>query len=247
MRNAASWAVVCAVLSLVGGGSYAFLTNVLLSTPCSHACDAADTSFRKPWYATFLIISSNAITNLLALGALWAAASGRRLIGHKSATLPEAAEVDRPDGVRFSDGAASTSTVISRILPSGVPAFSEPELVLSEQVVAEPPSMAESLPIAANVSVGEPPYTPILTRSMALPLFYIALFDVTTVFLQVCGPGIALLVPLYLSDVLTPRLSVCGVAVYPCICELCDARPAPRDDGPPRPRTARARRARGGH
>jgi len=124
---------------------------------------------------------------MLALGALWAVASGHRLIGHKSMALPEAVEVDRPDGVRFSDGAASSS-VISRILPSGVPAFAESELVLPEHVVAEPPSVAEPLPIAANGLVEEPPYTPILTRAMALPLFYIALFDVATVFLQVCGP-----------------------------------------------------------
>lgn len=78
---------ICAVLSLVGGGTYAFVTNVLLNTPCDSSC-SPDTSFRKPWFAAFCVLFLQALANLLAYSAIrgTSAVAARRLDGTAVAT-----------------------------------------------------------------------------------------------------------------------------------------------------------------
>lgn len=68
MRCSNSFAIgACACLSLVGGGTYAFATNVILNTPCNPRC-SEDTSFRKPWFVAFVVVFVQAVANMLALG-----------------------------------------------------------------------------------------------------------------------------------------------------------------------------------
>ena len=53
---------VCAAMSLIGGGTYAYMTNVLLATSCASEC-SADTKFKKPWFASFCVLFVQCIAN----------------------------------------------------------------------------------------------------------------------------------------------------------------------------------------
>jgi len=58
----------CAFGSLVGGGSYGYAANALVSTPCDASCDSDDTTFKKPWFAALCIQVFQAVGNLSFLG-----------------------------------------------------------------------------------------------------------------------------------------------------------------------------------
>ena len=207
MKRSTLWAITCAILSLIGGGSYAFLTNVLLATPCSEYCDADDNTFRKPWYATFVVIASNALTNLLGVCAIWM--SGMLFRGsfreaqkhHATPTATALTQLD--DVVRFANapgtkvnsalGDDDHVTLFSAEDTSGVSSTyhtTEVDTRPVDSVSIDTSSSVPSPPGVAGTAVLPAPtmnqeYSPIFTRKMALPLFYIALFDVATVFLQV--------------------------------------------------------------
>jgi hypothetical protein len=101
MRRTTALSIACAALSLLGGGSYAFLTNVLMATPCNNVCDPVDTTFRKPWFASFVVIFSNAITNAFGLVALSAISM---LLRRRLPEKPVDELTDRADGVHFASG-----------------------------------------------------------------------------------------------------------------------------------------------
>lgn len=94
--------LACASMSLVGGGTYAYMTNVLLATSCSAEC-SSDTRFRKPWFASFCVLFIQCIANGLVL--LLVKSVGSAVIARQGKET--AARVGGDDAVAPHDGPKS--------------------------------------------------------------------------------------------------------------------------------------------